>query len=296
MILKRKIFTTKETKDHKGKPLKPFVVEKELLVNITLRKKNQFFNIVFSLLGGLLLLFIILPLISILLGATPQTLWLALVDTEVLRSIGLTFGAAAVATLLAVITGVPLAFLLARRKFRGKRLVEALVNLPIVIPHTAAGVALLLVFGRRGLLGQWLTPLGVTFTDNFAGIVVAMLFVSLPFLVNLSRESFALVDEELELVALIDGATPWQAFWYVSLPQAWRGVLAGALMMWARGISEFGAVVILAYHPKIVPVLVFERFEGFGLAAAQPVAALLVLVSLATFIFLRLSLLRESKE
>jgi molybdate/tungstate transport system permease protein len=260
------------------------------------KKRNLFFNIVFSALGGLLLLFIVLPLLSILLGTTPETLWLALTDPQVLNSIRLTFSAAAVATLLAIITGVPLAFLLARRRFRGKRLVEALVNLPIVIPHTAAGVALLLVFGRRGLLGQWLTPLGIVFTDNFAGVVVGMLFVSLPFLVNLSRESFALVDEELERVALIDGATPWQAFWYVSLPQAWRGVLAGALMMWARGISEFGAVVILAYHPKIVPVLVFERFEGFGLVAAQPVAALLVLVALATFVFLRLSLLKESIE
>ncbi|HRJ59411.1 MAG TPA: ABC transporter permease [Anaerolineales bacterium] len=261
-----------------------------------MKKRNLFFNIVFSALGGLLLLFIVLPLLSILLGTTPETLWLALTDPQVLNSIRLTFSAAAVATLLAIITGVPLAFLLARRRFRGKRLVEALVNLPIVIPHTAAGVALLLVFGRRGLLGQWLTPLGIVFTDNFAGVVVGMLFVSLPFLVNLSRESFALVDEELERVALIDGATPWQAFWYVSLPQAWRGVLAGALMMWARGISEFGAVVILAYHPKIVPVLVFERFEGFGLVAAQPVAALLVLVALATFVFLRLSLLKESSE
>ncbi len=142
---------------------------------------------------------------------------------------------------------------------------EALVNLPIVIPHTAAGVALLLVFGRRGLLGQWLAPLGVTFTDSFAGIVVGMGFVSLPFLVTMSREAFALIDEELERVALIDGASAWQAFRHVTLPQAWRGVLGGALMMWARGISEFGAVVILAYHPKIVPVLVYERFNGFGL-------------------------------
>lgn len=261
-----------------------------------MRKRNLFFNIVFSLLGGLLLLFIVLPLMSILLGTTPQTLWLALIDEEVLNSIVITFSAAAVATLLAIFTGVPLAFLLARRKFRGKRLLEALVNLPIVIPHTAAGVALLLVFGRRGLLGQWLAPLGITFTDNFYGIVVGMLFVSLPFLVNLSRESFALVDEELERVALIDGASPWQAFWYVSLPQAWRGVLAGALMMWARGISEFGAVVILAYHPKIVPVLVFERFEGFGLVAAQPVAALLILIALAAFVFLQLSLPKESTD
>jgi molybdate/tungstate transport system permease protein len=260
------------------------------------KNRNLYFNILFSVLGGMLLLFIVLPLLSILLGTTPQNVWSALTDPEVLRSIAVTLGAAAVATALAALTGVPLAFLLARRMYRGKPLVEALVNLPIVIPHTAAGVALLLVFGRRGLLGQWLVPLGITFTDSFAGIVVGMLFVSLPFLVNLSRESFALVDEELERVALIDGATPWQAFWHVSLPQAWRGVLAGALMMWARGISEFGAVVILAYHPKIVPTLVFERFEGFGLFAAQPVAALLVLIALATFIFLRFSLLKEGSS
>lgn len=259
-------------------------------------QRHLLFNIAFSFLGGLLLLFILLPLISILLGTTPWEFLLVLTDPEVIRSIGLTFGAAAIATGLALLTGVPLAYLLARRKFSGKNLVEALVNLPIVIPHTAAGVALLLVFGRRGLLGQWLTPLGIAFTDNLGGIVVGMLFVSLPFLVNLSRESFALVDEELERVAMIDGASPWQVFWHVTLPLAWRGVLAGALMMWARGISEFGAVVILAYHPKIVPVLVFERFEGFGLSAARPVAALLVFVALAAFAFLRLSLSSGKEE
>ena len=135
----------------------------------------------------MLLLFIVLPLASTVLATTPRQLWMALTDGEVLRSMTLTFGAAATATALALLTGVPLAYLLARRSFRGKRLVEALVNLPVVIPHTAAGVALLLVFGRRGLLGSWLAPLGVTFTDQFAGIVVGMLFVSLPFLVNMSR-------------------------------------------------------------------------------------------------------------
>lgn len=254
-------------------------------------KKTLAFNLLFSLAGGLLLLFILLPLVSTLLSTTPAGFLLAFTDPEVLRSIGLTFGAAALATGLAALTGVPLAYLLARRKFRGKRLVEALVNLPVVIPHTAAGVALLLVFGRYGLVGQWLTPLGLTFTDNLAGIVVAMLFVSLPYLVNLSRDAFSLVDEELERVAMTDGASPWQAFRRVTLPLAWRGVLGGAVMMWARGISEFGAVVILAYHPKIVPVLVYERFEGFGLDAAQPVALLLILVALVTFVLLRLVLL-----
>jgi molybdate/tungstate transport system permease protein len=253
------------------------------------------FDLFFGALGSLLLLFIILPLIGILLGTTVDSFLLALTDPEVLNSISLTFGAALISTALAALTGIPLAYLLARRKFRGKRLVEALVNLPVIIPHTAAGVALLLVFGRRGLLGRGLEPLGLAFTDNLGGIVVGMLFVSLPFLVNMSREAFALVDEELERVALTDGATPWQAFWYVSLPLAWRGVMGGALMMWARAISEFGAVVILSYHPKIVPVLVFERFQGYGLGAAQPIAALLIVIALAVFIFLQLALLPRER-
>jgi len=256
-----------------------------------MKPKNQLFNVLFGMAGGLLVLFVILPLISTILATTPIDFLRSFGDLEVIHSIALTFGAAAIATFLALITGIPLAYLLARRNFHGKRLLEAIINLPIVIPHTAAGVALLLVFGRRGLIGQWLSPLGIIFTDNLGGIVVAMLFVSLPFLVNLSREAFAMVDEELERVAFTDGASQWQAFWHISIPLAWRGVLGGALMMWARGISEFGAVVILAYHPKIVPVLVYERFEGFGLDAAQPIALLLILVALVVFITLRLVLL-----
>jgi len=258
-----------------------------------LNRKSLTFNLIFSFAGGLLILFVVLPLVSTLLSTTPAAFLNSFRDPEILKSIGLTFSAAAIATSLALVTGVPLAYLLARRKFRGKRLLEAVINLPVVIPHTAAGIALLLVFGRRGLLGQWLAPLGVTFTDNLGGIVVAMLFVSLPFLVNLSREAFALVDEEYEKVALTDGASQWQAFINVTLPLAWRGVVGGAVMMWARGISEFGAVVILAYHPKIAPVLVYERFEGFGLDAAQPIALLLILVALVVFISLRLALLPE---
>jgi molybdate/tungstate transport system permease protein len=258
--------------------------------------KKLVFNLLFSLAGGLLVLFVVLPLVSTLLSTTPAAFIGSFADPEVLHSIGLTFGAAAIATALALATGVPLAYLLARHDFRGKRLLEAVINLPVVIPHTAAGVALLLVFGRRGLVGQWLSPLGITFTDNLGGIVVAMLFVSLPFLVNMSRDAFQMVDEELERVAFTDGASQWQAFWHISLPLAWRGVTGGALMMWARGISEFGAVVILAYHPKITPVLVYERFEGFGLDAAQPVALLLILVALLVFILLRLALLPQTQK
>jgi molybdate/tungstate transport system permease protein len=254
---------------------------------------RRLLDLAFAIAGGVLVLFVLLPLASILFTLTPRQFWLALTDPEVLRSMGLTLLAAAIATGVALLSGVPLAYLLARYRFRGRRLIEAAIDLPVVVPHTAAGVALLLVFGRRGVLGQFLTPLGLVFTDHLGGIVVAMLFVSLPFLVNMSREAFALVDPELERVALIDGATPWQAFWHVTLPLAWRGVLGGAIMMWARGMSEFGAVVILAYHPKIAPVLVYERFQGFGLSAAQPVAVLLILAALVAFGLLRFLLLRQ---
>ncbi len=249
--------------------------------------KAQPFWTLFSLAGLVLLIFILLPIASTLFSTPAGSLWATLYDAEVARSIGVTFLASTIATGLAVLTGIPLAYILARKRFPGKHLVESIVDLPIVIPHTAAGIALLLVFGSQGIFGKALTSIGLTFTDSLAGIVVAMGFVSLPYLVTPSRESFSLIEVEMEQAALVDGASPWQAFWSVSLPQAKRGILSGILMMWARGISEFGAVVILAYQPKIIPVLIFERFEGFGLSAAQPVALLLILVVLAVFILLR---------
>jgi len=245
--------------------------------------------------ASLLLLFVVAPLLSLLLGTAPGALWDTLLESEVRRSLLLTFTAGAWATLLALITGVPLAYLLARKQFPGKRWVEGVVNLPIVVPHTAAGIALLTVFGRGGPVGQALEPLGIGFTDATAGIVVGMLFVGLPFLVNGARQAFEAVDPELEQMAASDGATPWQAFTRVVLPLSWRGISSGAILMWGRGISEFGAVIVLAYHPKIVPVLVYERFTAFGLEAVKPVAVLLVVASLAVFLALRLLVTRRER-
>jgi molybdate/tungstate transport system permease protein len=251
------------------------------------RKRFDPLIVAFALAGAVLLLFVALPLLNMLLGTRPWTLWESLADAEVRAALWLTFYAAAWATVLALFTGVPLAYLLARYDFVGKAWVEGLVNLPIVVPHTAAGIALLMVLGRQAPVGRALGSLSVRFVDQVPGIVAAMLFVSLSFLVNAAREAFAGVDPELERMAEVQGASRWQVFVYVTLPLAWRGILAGAVMMWGRGISEFGAVVILAYHPKIVPVLVYERFAGFGLSAAQPVALLLVLASLLVFILLQ---------
>ncbi|MBN2559714.1 MAG: ABC transporter permease [Phycisphaerae bacterium] len=245
------------------------------------------FVIAFGAAGSLLVLFVVLPLLSTVLGTSPHALWVTVTDPEVLKSLGLTVYAAALATLAALLTGVPLAYLLARYDFVGKRVIESTVDLPVVIPHTAAGIALLMVFGRQAALGRLGAAAGFEFTETVAGVVVAMLFVSLPLLVNNAREAFAMVDPEMELTALTMGANRWQAFRYITLPLAWRGILAGALMMWARSLSEFGAVVILAYHPKIIPVLIYERFAGFGLSAARPVAVILILTAVVVFGVLR---------
>lgn len=240
----------------------------------------------FFILGGLVLMVILLaPLLNTIISVDPTTFFDLFSDQQVLNSIRLTFGCALAAVLIGFFTAVPMGYLLARFQFHGRDLLQALINLPVIIPHTAAGVALLLVFGRNGVFGQLFAQIGITFTDRPAGIIVGMLFVSVPFLVNASREAFAGVDREMEQASWVDGANHWQMFRFVTIPQCWRGITSGALMMWARGVSEFGAVVILAYNPKIMPVLVFERFQGFGLSAALPVTVFLILVSLLVFIF-----------
>ena len=241
--------------------------------------------------GALLVAFVVLPAASMIAGAGAGFLGEALRQGDIRRSLWLTVSAALIATAIAFVVGVPLAYLLARRDFVGKRAIEGIIDLPIVFPHTAAGIALLMVWGRDGIMGRLLAPFGISFTETVAGIVLAMLFVSLPFLVDTSRETFALVDERYEHVARTLGSSPGGAFLRVTFPQAWRGVLAGAVLMWGRGISEFGAVVILAYNPKVISVLTFELFEGFGLRAAQPPAVLIVIVAFVVFLVVRTVLL-----
>jgi len=224
----------------------------------------------------LLLLFVALPLSATVVATPLRDIWAALNDAEVDRAMALSFGAGLVATILGALLGVPLAYLLARERLPYPNVVQTLLDLPLTLPHTAAGVALLVVFGRRGIVGAPASAFGLRFADTPAGIVVGMAFVSVPFLVSGATEAFRLIDPEIELVAQLDGASSWQAFLLVTLPLARRGILAGALSMWARGISEFGAVVVLAYHPRTVPVVVYERIIGLGLDEARAVTVLLI--------------------
>lgn len=251
-------------------------------------------SLVFLFLALIMLVFIFTPILKTCLSSSPGTLWDTLLDDAVYLSILLTVWAALLATAGGLLFGVPLAYLLARHNFRGKRLLEALIDVPIVIPHSAAGIALLFVFGRQQIFGALFGHIGVRFVDSLAGIVVAMAFVSVPFLIDSARDGFKSVDVRLEKVARTLGASPWRTFFRVSLPLAWRTILSGSIMMWARAISEFGAILILAYHvpflgehPTVAPILVYERFNNFGLDAARPVAVLLIVISAIAFVALR---------
>lgn len=244
-------------------------------------------SIVLALLGAALVLFIVGPILKLVLSATPVAVAAMVHDRELLASIGLTLFSATAALLAAFLIGVPLAWMLARWHFRGRNIVAALVDLPVVIPHPVAGIALLLFLGRRSALGGALATLGIEFVNHVPGIVAAMLFVSVPILVSGTREAFALVDPRLERIARTLGDSPWTAFRRVTVPLAGRSIAAAGILAWARSVSEFGAIVLLTYNPKVASVLIYDRFTSFGLPAAIPAALALLLVALVVFAAVR---------
>ncbi len=239
-------------------------------------------------LGGLILLFIVAPLAGMLLNTSGSQYVETVADAEVRRSIRLTLLSSFAGVMIFGLAAIPLAYLLARKDFPGKGIVNGVVALPVVIPHSAAGIALMGVVSRNTFLGQAAEGAGITFVGGVAGIVVAMAFVSIPFLVHAARDGFAAVPEKLEKAALNLGASPWRVFFTITLPLAKRQVLTGMTMMWARGLSEFGAVIIIAYHPMVTPILIWERFASFGLSHARPVAAVFMIICLAIFVLMRI--------
>ena len=252
------------------------------------------FSIFLAILSSIIVLFILLPVVATISVQICDFsgLMKAMSDKTVWDSILLTYYAALISTLIAIIFGTPLAYILSRYDFRGKSIIEGIVDVPVVIPHTVAGIALLAVFGSNGLIGSF-SP--IKFVDALPGIVVAMLFVSIPIYLNTAKEGFASVNLRLEQVARTLGASPAKVFFTISLPLVIRHIAAGAIMAWARAISEFGAVVVIAYYPMVAPTLIYERFLSTGLSAARPIAVILILLSLAVFVILRI-LLWNKKE
>lgn len=253
-----------------------------------LKKKPENFFIVSFLAGIIILFFVMYPIINTFFWTKPGFILEALKDKDVMRSIYLSIGAATLTTFISFVLGVPFAYFLARKEFKGKSLVESIVDIPVVLPHTVAGICLLTVISPRCWLGKCLEDLGLEVLGSVAAIVIAMTFVSMPFLINAAREAFIWVSPRMENVSRTLGANHWQTFFLITFCLSWRDILSGMILTWARAISEFGAVIILAYHPMIAPTLIYERFSAYGMMYAVPVAVILIVLCLIIFICLRL--------
>ncbi len=253
------------------------------------------FKLVLSIFSALMVCFLALPIVYMV--AMQFCKFSSFVKTvlnpSVWSVIALTYFAALVSTAIAIVFGVPLAYILARYDFPAKRVIESFVDIPAVIPHTVAGIALLSVLGSSGIIGRF-SP--VRFVDAFPGIVAAMLFVSFPIFLNNAREGFSKVDRRLESVARTLGASHFRAFLTVTLPLSARSIAAGAIVAWARAVSEFGAIVVIAYYPLVASTLIYDRYLSEGLNAAEPVAVLLILLTMAIFAVIRFVFWRCGSE
>lgn len=237
---------------------------------------RDYFSIFLAIIGSFLVLYILIPVVLIL--ATQMldfdALLKALSDELVLSSLLNSIVTSTATMLISLLFGVPLGYLLARGNFTGKRFVQGVIDLPIVIPHSVVGIMLLLTYSKAIL-------------DNYLGIIFAMLFVSASFTINSARDGFLAIDEKTEFVARTLGASRFKVFFTVSIPLALPSILTGAIMTWARAMSEVGAILIVAYYPKTAQVLVMDYFNNYGLSTAQPIAVILILISLALFVLLR---------
>jgi molybdate/tungstate transport system permease protein len=249
-------------------------------------RNNTFFVTIFISLSLVIVLFLSVPLFKLFWSAGIPKVLTTLAEPEVYSSIWLTLRMAFYAVVFVAITGIPLAYLIARYDFWGKSLLESLLDIPVMVPHTAAGIALLVAFSS-GTAGRILDSIGLGFIDTTTGVMAAMMFLSAPFLINGAKEGFRKVDIKYEKVARTLGASQMRTFFAVSLPAARSDIINGALMMWSRALGEFGAVVIIAYHPMVAPVLIYDRFNSYGLQYSAPVAAAMIMVSVMIFLGIR---------
>jgi molybdate transport system permease protein len=237
------------------------------------------------------LAFLVLPLVGLLVRAPWTTLPQRLTEPGILAALRLSLITATLATALCLLLGVPLAWLLARTAFPGRRFVRALVTVPLVLPPVVGGVALLLVFGRRGLLGAWLdSTFGITLPFTTTGVVIAEAFVAMPFLVISVEGALRGADARYEEAAATLGASRWTAFRRVTLPLIAPGVAAGAVLCWARALGEFGATITFAGNfpgrTQTMPLAVYLALEQ-DLDAAIVLSLLLLVVSVAVLAALR---------
>jgi molybdate/tungstate transport system permease protein len=251
-------------------------------------KRIEPLNWLFMFISLPLILLLTLPLIKMTFQPSVEMLLETISDKDVVNAIIRSLSLSLYASVLAFAMGTPLAYLLARRSIIGKKIIEGIIDLPIMIPHPVVGIAILSLAGRNHPIGRFLSDIGIQIMGTKTGIICVLLFVGLPFYVNTVKAGFESVPTRLENASRTLGAGAVTTFLRITFPLTWRHMILGVIMCTARAISEFGAVVIVAYHPMTAPVMIYERFTAYGLKYSQPIAVWLIIISFVLFILLRM--------
>ena len=247
-------------------------------------------------LGVIGLALLVLPLLGLILRAPWGQLGELFVRQEVLQALGLSLLTATLSTGLSLILGIPLAVLLSHSvhwKVLPRRLLRAAITIPLVLPPVVGGIALLLLLGRRGILGQWLTQVGITIPFTTGAVVLAQTFVAMPFLVFAVEGALRSADRRSELAAASLGASPWQIFRLVTVPLTAPGIAAGAVLCFARALGEFGATALFAGNApgvtRTMPLAIYTAFNGAGVGEDTAIALslLLIVVAVAVLVLMR---------
>jgi len=274
----------------------PYAWEVTLMLFITLMavfgahgKIRSTTAVVFLLAGLIVMFLVLLPVTITVLGVDLHNMETILRDPRIRSAIWTTFYTATLSTGILLVFGVPFAYALSRLRFPGRPLVLSLIDLPIVIPQSVAGIALLYVFGRKQAIGGLIFDLTGFYVDGTVlGICVAQVFVAMPFLVRTAVAAFDAVDEEMEMAARTLGASSFGVFRRIACPLAARGIFLGGVLAWARAAGEFGAVFFIAQDPVTAPVAAYKLNDSKGVSEAAPLVASLILFSVAMFFLLQL--------
>lgn len=252
--------------------------------------KGGFSRGIWQVLSLPLLLFLALPLLALFLRASPVTFFEKIDQGQVLQAIELSMITSAITVGITLILGTPVAYWLSQPRSRFHRVIDTVIDLPTVLPPSVAGVALLMAFGRRGLLGPTLESLGITIPFTIVAVVLAQTFIASPFYVKAAMLGFAAIDPELKQAAALDGASRWQIFRHIILPLSWMSLLSGSVMAWARALGEFGATIIFAGNfpgrTQTMPLAIYIGFE-IDINVALALSIILVCFSFLTLMIIK---------
>lgn len=257
------------------------------------KRRQSWTKDAWKLLSFPFVLFLILPIVSLFLRITPADLWSTLQMEQARQAIQVSLVTSTATVLITILFGTPVAYQLSQPNGRLHRFIDTLIDLPLVLPPAVAGVALLVAFGRRGLLGEWFSLFGISLPFTQVAVILAQTFIASPFYIKATALGFSGVDSELKKAAALDGANRWDVFRFVIAPMSWVAILSGCVTTWARALGEFGATIIFAGNfpgrTQTMPLAIYLGFE-INLNIALTLSIILICLSFLILILVKVFL------